>query len=69
MKKLSTTARLTSCAMTAALGVLFMFAAGMVPAGRLGSPEEIAEAVAFFAEEKNSYLTGQILGVNGGFVV
>lgn len=40
-----------------------------IPAGRLGSPEEIAEAVAFFAEEKNSYLTGQILGVNGGFVV
>ena len=35
-KKISATARLTSCAMTAALGVLFMFAASMLPAGRLG---------------------------------
>ena len=36
MKKLSATARLTSCAMTTALGVLFMFAASTLPAGRLG---------------------------------
>lgn len=36
MKKLSAAARLTSAAMTTALGVLFMFAAYMVPVGRLG---------------------------------
>lgn len=40
-----------------------------IPAGRLGAPEEIAKAVAFFADEKNAYITGQVLGVNGGFVV
>ena len=40
-----------------------------IPAGRLGTPEEIAAAAAFFAAEENGYVTGQILGVNGGFVV
>jgi 3-oxoacyl-[acyl-carrier protein] reductase len=39
-----------------------------IPAGRLGTPEEIAEAVYFFAEEKNAYVTGQVLGVSGGMV-
>ena len=38
-----------------------------VPLGRLGTPEEIAKAVLFFAE--NPYITGQILGVNGGIVI
>jgi len=37
-----------------------------IPAGRMGSPEEVAFAVSFFADEKNSYITEQILGVNGG---
>ncbi len=37
-----------------------------VPLGRLGSPEEVAEAVIFLAE--NGYITNQILGVNGGIV-
>lgn len=40
--------------------------AEQVPLGRLGTPEEIASAVLFFAE--NPYVTGQILGVNGGIV-
>lgn len=39
-----------------------------IPAGRMGTPEEVAEAVSFFANEKSSYVTGQILGVNGGMV-
>lgn len=39
-----------------------------IPMGRLGSPEDVAEAVAFFAAETSGYITGQILGVNGGFV-
>ncbi len=37
-----------------------------VPAGRLGEPEEIASAVAFFASEGSGYITGETLHVNGG---
>jgi NAD(P)-dependent dehydrogenase (short-subunit alcohol dehydrogenase family) len=36
------------------------------PIPRLGLPEEIAAAVAFFASEEAGYVTGQLLGVNGG---
>jgi len=36
------------------------------PLRRVGRPEDIAAACAFFASEEASYITGQILGVNGG---
>ena len=39
-----------------------------IPMGRLGTPEEAAQAIAFFASEEASYITGQVLGVNGGMV-
>ena len=39
------------------------------PLGRLGTPEDVAHAVAFFASEKASFLTGQVLTADGGFIV
>lgn len=39
------------------------------PLCRIGEPEEVAQAVAFLASEKSSFITGQILGVDGGFIV
>ena len=37
------------------------------PLGRLGRPEDIAQAVVFLASEKASFITGQVLAVDGGF--
>ena len=39
------------------------------PLGRLGTPGDVAEALLFLASEKANFLTGQVLGVNGGFVI
>jgi Tropinone reductase 1 len=39
------------------------------PAGRIGQPEEVAAAVAFFCLPTASYITGQCLAVDGGFSV
>ncbi|MDB6017588.1 MAG: 3-oxoacyl-(Acyl-carrier-protein) reductase [Pedosphaera sp.] len=38
----------------------------MTPMGRLGNPEEVADAVTFLASPRASYITGQVLSVNGG---
>lgn len=40
-----------------------------IPAGKLGSPEDIAEAVAFLASPAAAYITGQTLSVNGGMLM
>lgn len=39
------------------------------PLGRIGRPEDIAAAAAFLISEDASFITGQILGVNGGLVI
>lgn len=44
-------------------------AARDIPAGRLGQPEDVAEAVAFLADEKAAYITGHVLCVDGGMAV
>ena len=37
------------------------------PLGRIGTPEEIADAIAFLASDRAKFITGQVLSVNGGF--
>jgi 3-oxoacyl-[acyl-carrier protein] reductase len=41
----------------------------LVPVGRLGTPEEVAEAVLFLAAETSGFITGEVLDINGGIVV
>ena len=38
-----------------------------IPLGRIGLPEEIADAVVYFASNESAYTTGQVLTVSGGF--
>ncbi|MFP3822023.1 SDR family oxidoreductase, partial [Bacillus sp. SIMBA_008] len=38
-----------------------------IPLGRLASPEEIADVIWFLASKQSSYMTGQVLSVNGGW--
>lgn len=38
-----------------------------IPMKRLGTPEDVAQAVYFLASEGANYITGQVLGINGGF--
>ena len=40
-----------------------------IPLGRLGKAEEIADIVAFLASDRAEYITGQVIGVNGGMVI
>jgi len=42
---------------------------GEIPVGRFAEPEEIAEIVYYFGSEKNTYMTGQKIVVDGGFTV
>lgn len=40
-----------------------------IPAGYFGSPRDVAETVAFLASEEARYITGQVLGVDGGMAI
>ncbi len=37
--------------------------------GRVGSPEEVANLIAFLSSEEASYITGEVIGVTGGLVL
>ena len=41
----------------------------MIPLGRVGSPDDVASAVAFLASDEASYITGHVLNVNGGMLM
>lgn len=43
--------------------------ADQTPAGRLGTPEDVARAVAFLLREDADFITGQVLTVDGGFIL
>ena len=40
-----------------------------IPVGEIGKPEDVAEAVVFFAGDKSRYITGQVLAVDGGMTM
>ncbi len=40
-----------------------------IPMGRVGSPQDVARAIAFLASDEAAYVTGQVLGVDGGMVI
>jgi 3-oxoacyl-[acyl-carrier protein] reductase len=57
-------------AMTDALGDEFkQKAAQQIPLGRVGSPADVASAVAFLASDEAAYITGHVLNVNGGMLM
>jgi len=57
-------------AMTAALSEeLKQSAVKQIPLGRVGSPEDVAGAVAFLASDDAAYITGHVLNVNGGMLM
>jgi len=57
-------------AMTSGLGHDFQEnAVKMIPLGRVGTPEDVANAVMFLASDEASYITGHVLNVNGGMLM
>ena len=43
--------------------------ASRIPVGRLGRPQDVADVVTFLASEHAGYITGEVVDVNGGFLI
>ena len=39
------------------------------PMNRIGTPSDIANAALFLADSRSEFITGQVIGVNGGFII
>jgi 2-hydroxycyclohexanecarboxyl-CoA dehydrogenase len=51
------------------VGNLEKLASRMIPVGRIGTPEEVAATCAFLCSDEAGFITGQVVGVNGGMVL
>ena len=51
------------------IGKLEKLAARMIPVGRTGTPDEIAATCGFLCSDEAAFITGQVIGVNGGMVL
>ena len=43
--------------------------ADRTPLGRIGAPEDVANAILFLADNSSSFMTGQVLSTDGGFIL
>jgi NAD(P)-dependent dehydrogenase (short-subunit alcohol dehydrogenase family) len=51
------------------VGRIDKLATRMIPVGRAGTPEDIAAACGFLCSDEAAFITGQVIGVNGGMVL
>ena len=51
------------------VGKIDKLATRMIPVGRAGMPEDIAATCGFLCSDEASFITGQVIGVNGGMVL
>jgi 2-hydroxycyclohexanecarboxyl-CoA dehydrogenase len=51
------------------IGAIDELAPRMIPVGRAGTPDEIAATCSFLCSDEASFITGQVIGVNGGMVL
>ena len=51
------------------VGKIEKVAARMIPVGRAGTPEDIAAVCGFLCSDEAGFVTGQVIGVNGGMVL